>query len=437
MRESAYKALYDAFDEAEERDRRKKGMSVFGPADVLIPRVSDFEKWAVIACDQFSSQPEYWEVVRAQVGDAPSALKLILPEAELGGKRERTRIEDIHDEMRAYLEDGLFAQYPQAYIYVERTLQNGMIRRGLIGAVDLEAYDYQPGSNAAIRATEKTVVERIPPRMKIRRGAPLELPHIILLCDDDQHMLIEPIAAAKDGFKKLYEFDLMQGGGHIAGWLVSREAALAFDEGLARYEAGAKARYAGLPGEPMLFAAGDGNHSLATAKACYEELKQKHPELKDHPARYALVELENIHDEAQAFEPIHRIVTGVRAPELLKALRQTACAEGGYPVEWMMGEQRGTVYLDRAKSELAVGVLQAFLDEYLKTHEGETDYIHGDDVLIRLARQSDAIGFLLPPMEKNQLFRGVIADGMLPRKTFSMGHAQEKRYYLEARKIEE
>ncbi|MDO5300122.1 MAG: DUF1015 domain-containing protein [Clostridia bacterium] len=414
-------------------------MSVFGPADILIPRVSDFEKWAVVACDQFSSQPEYWEEVRAQVGAAPSALNLILPEAELGGEHERARTEAIHETMRTYAEDGLFALYPQAYVYVERTLQNGMIRKGLIGAVDLEAYDYQPGADAAIRATEKTVVERIPPRMNIRRGALLELPHIILLCDDARRTLIEPVAAAKDGFDKLYEFDLMQGGGHIAGWLVSGEAARAFDESLAAYSAGAQARYAGLPGRPMLFAAGDGNHSLATAKACYEELKQKRPgmDFSRHPARYALVELENIHDEAQIFEPIHRIVTGVDAPALLGALRETSCAGDGYPVEWIMGEAHGTVYLDRSKSQLAVGVLQAFLDDYLKTHGGETDYIHGEDVLMSLARQENAIGFLLAPMEKSQLFAGVIADGMLPRKTFSMGHAQEKRYYLEARAIQE
>ena len=320
---------------------------------------------------------------------------------------------------------------------MERTLENGSIRKGLIGAVDLDAYDYSTGSTSAIRATEKTVVERIPPRMRVRRNAPIELPHILMLADDHEKVLIEPIVAQKERLKKLYDFELMEEGGHIAGWLVQGDLVEAFNQRLAEYTNRIGEKYEGLSGVPMVFAVGDGNHSLATAKACYEELKGNHPgeDLSAHPARYALVELENIHDEAQAFAPIHRIVVKTDPYALLEALRSEACAVSGFPVQWHIGSACGTIYLDSSKSELAVGVLQGFLDGYLTDHAGEIDYIHGDADLIDLAKQDGAIGFLLPAMEKSQLFRGVIADGILPRKTFSMGHAREKRYYLEGRKI--
>ena len=409
----------------------------FLPADILIPQNVDMEKWAVIACDQFTSQPAYWERVRETAGDAPSTIRLILPEAELGSEGESAHVAQIRKTMEEYLDQGVFWTYPNSFVYVERTLENGAIRKGLIGMVDLDAYDYSTGSTSAIRATEKTVVERIPPRMRVRRGAPVELPHILMLADDHQKVLIEPIAAQKEKLQKLYDFDLMEGGGHITGWLVSGSEVDAFEDRLTQYVATLDEKYAGLPGKPMVFAVGDGNHSLATAKACYEELKAAHPgeDLSDHPARYALVELENIHDEAQAFAPIHRVVTKTDPAALLEALKAQACAADGFPVEWYIGADHGTIYLDKAKSQLAVGVLQGFLDGYLAEHPGEIDYIHGDGDLKELAAQENAIGFLLPVMEKSQLFRGVIADGILPRKTFSMGHAREKRYYLEGRKI--
>lgn len=410
-------------------------MRVMRAADVMVPRVEDMEKWAVVACDQFTSEPEYWQRAEAIVGDAPSALRLILPEAELGGD-VGARVTAIHAAMRRYMDGVRFDVYPAAYVYVERTMQSGAIRRGVVGMVDLDAYDYMPESGAAIRATEKTVVERIPPRMRIRQGAPLELPHVILLCDDPGRTLIEPLTARKDGLRKLYDFETMLGGGHIAGWLVDGEAAASLTAALDAYERDVPARFAHLGGAPMVYAAGDGNHSLATAKACYEALKAAHPgqDLRDHPARYALVELENIHDEALAFEPIHRIVTGVDADDLLRALAGV-CAPGGHIVTWVSGGRRGTLSLDAARSPLAVGVLQSALDAYLTEKGGAIDYIHGEEALLRLAQRADAIGFLLPPMGKDQLFPGVIKGGMLPRKTFSMGHAQEKRYYLEARAI--
>ena len=411
----------------------------FLPAEILLPRVEEITKWAVIACDQFTSQPAYWDAVRRCAGSAPSTLHLILPEAELGTDREAELTDEIHKTMASYLQENIFQAYPDSYVYVERTLESGAVRKGLIGKVDLEAYDFSAGSTSPIRATEKTVVERIPPRMRVRRDAPLEFPHILMLADDHEKVLIEPIAAARDHLEKLYEFDLMEDGGHIAGWLVNGDEAAAFDRRLSAYTDALSGKYQGLPGVPMVFAVGDGNHSLATAKACYEELKAANPglDISRHPARYALVELENIHDDALVFAPIHRIVTGTDPDALLADLQSAACAEGGFPVKWYAGSRHGTIYLDRARSQLAVGALQSFLDVYLAGHDGEVDYIHGDSDLRELASQDGAIGFLLPVMEKSQLFRGVIADGVLPRKTFSMGHAREKRYYLEGRRITE
>lgn len=412
-------------------------MNAFLPADILLPKHADMKKWSVIACDQFTSDQAYWDRVRKAAGGAPSTINLILPEAELGTEKEAEHTALINKTMKQYMENDVFETYANSLIYVERTLENGAIRKGLVGMVDLDAYDYNPGSDSAIRATERTVVERIPPRQRVRRNAPIELPHILMLCDDHDKVLIEPIAAKKDSLKKLYDFDLMEDGGHITGWLVAGKDVDEFNAVLANYSAHVGEKYKGLKGTPMVFAVGDGNHSLATAKSCYEELKAQHPgeDLSNHPARYALVELENIHDPAQVFEPIHRVITKTDARKLLDALRAEACAEDGFPVKWYIGSESGTVYLDKRKSQLAVGVLQGFLDGYLKENAGEIDYIHDDDALIKLAAQDNAIGFLLPAMEKSQLFRGVIADGVLPRKTFSMGHAREKRYYLEGRKI--
>ena len=412
-------------------------MNVFLPADILLPKTDDMHAWAVIACDQFTSDRAYWDRVRKTAGDAPSTIRLILPEAELGTPLEAEHTAEINKTMERYLREDVFACYPHSLIYVERTLESGAIRPGLIGMVDLDAYDYRPGSTSAIRATERTVVERIPPRQRVRKDAPLELPHILMLCDDHEKVLITPIAAKKDAMQKLYDFDLMEDGGHLTGWLVPESEVRAFEQRLTDYTARVGEKYRDLPGVPMVFAVGDGNHSLATAKSCYEALKKAHPgeDLSMHPARFALVELENIHDESQVFEPIHRVITNTEPDKLLRALQETNCAEGGFPVQWTTKDGSGTVYLDRARGQLAVGVLQGFLDAYLKEHPGEIDYIHDDDALLSLARQENAIGFLLPAMEKSQLFRGVIADGVLPRKTFSMGHAREKRYYLEGRRI--
>lgn len=410
-------------------------MDTFLPADILLPRLESLEKWAVIACDQFTSAPDYWQRVRDFAGDSPSTIHLILPEAELSQIKPDT-IDQINASMKRYLDEGLFQVYPKSYIYVERTLVNGMIRPGLIGMVDLERYDYHPGSVSPVRATEKTVLERIPPRKKVRKDVPLEFPHVLMLCDDDQKELIEPIAATKDRLPKLYDFDLMENGGHITGWLLRGEDARQFDSRMDHYSRTYQDKYPDLEGAKVLLAVGDGNHSLATAKSCYEDMKKANPgvDLSAHPARYALVELENIHDPSQKFEPIHRVLTGVDGNKLIGDLKKI-CAPGGYEITYVCGGETGTLTLDRGRGELAVAILQEFLDTWLRTNPGQIDYIHGEQELTALARKENAVGFLLPAMEKNQLFRGVIAGGVLPRKTFSMGHAQEKRYYLEGRKI--
>ena len=411
-------------------------MKLFGSTDILLPKSADMHRWAVIACDQFTSDAAYWQRVRQVAGEEPSTIHMILPEADLGCVDEDASISAINATMERYLANGVFSVHPDSYIYVERTLQNGSVRPGLIGAVDLEEYDYHPGSVSAIRATEKTVLERIPPRQRVRKDASVEFPHVLMLCDDDRKQLLEPLGEIKDRLKKVYDFDLMENGGHICGWLVDGDVAAQFDLRLDAYMKSVPARYADLDGAPVVLAVGDGNHSLATAKSCYEALKQANPgkDLSDHPARFALVELENIHDDSQVFEPIHRILFHVNGQKLLQDL-QAVCAEEGYAVDYVMGVQRGTLFLDSKRGELAVAILQEFLDDWMKENPCEIDYIHGDDEVVQLAQQENAVGFLLPAMEKHQLFRGVISGGVLPRKTFSMGHAREKRYYLEGRKI--
>lgn len=411
-------------------------MNLFEPANILIPKMETMEKWAVIACDQFTSQPEYWERVAAYVGEDKSALKLIFPEAKLG-EESSDMVEEIKVTMESYLADGTFAEYEDSLIFVERTLLDGSIRKGVVGAINLDEYDYSSYSLSGIRATEKTVVERIPPRKVIRENALVELPHILLFSDDEKDFMCGYLESVKEELPLLYDFDLMEGGGHITGRLVKGEHLACFTEKMEAYGDFIVHKYRDSKKIPMMFAVADGNHSLATAKACYEDIKLKNPgvDLSNHPARYALVEVVNIHDEAQKFEPIHRIVKNVDVNAILGALILDSCAEEGYPVRWYSGEKHGVVYLDPAKGQLPIGILQNFLDEYLSVHLGVIDYIHGEDVLKELSKEPNSIGFELPVIDKQKFFHGIIEDGVFPRKTFSTGHAQEKRYYLEARKI--
>ena len=411
-------------------------MNLFEPADILIPKTAEMEKWSVIACDQFTSQPEYWERVEEYVGDAPSSLKLIFPEAKLG-EESAGMVSKIREAMEQYLKDEIFEEHKNAFIYVERTLLDGSIRKGIVGAINLDEYDYSPHSLSGIRATEKTVIERIPPRKVIRENAIIELPHILLFSDDEKDIMCGYLESVKEELPLIYDFELMEEGGRIIGRLVSCEKLDALVKKMEAYGDFIAQKYADSKKVPMMFAVADGNHSLATAKACYEDIKLKKPgkDLLNHPARYALVELVNIHDEAQKFEPIHRIVKNVDVQAMLGALILDSCAEDGYPVKWYSGEKHGTIYLDSEKGQLPIGILQNFLDEYLSVHLGVIDYIHGEDVLKNLAKEPNSIGFALPVIDKNKFFKGIIEDGVFPRKTFSTGHAQEKRYYLEARKI--
>lgn len=403
-------------------------MNEFLAANILLPKNADWARWSVIACDQFTSEPEYWKRVRAFAGDAPSTIHVILPEAELHGD-EAAAISGINANMKRYLEDGVFREYPDSYIYVERTQLDGTVRCGLVGMVDLEHYDYNSDSTSAIRATERTVLERLPARQRIREGAPLEFPHVLMLCDDSARQLIEPFAQLKSGLPQVYDFDLMEGGGHISGYLVSGDLAKAFDLRYAAYRADCDQRAE----TPVVLAVGDGNHSLAAAKLCYEAEKAKDPDAA-LLCRYALVELENIHSPAIQFEPIHRILTGVNAEDVIEGL-EAMCTAPNMPIQYVTGDGIGTMMIDSRPGELPISALQTLLDAYLANNPGQIDYIHDDSTLIALSQKENTLGFLLPAIGKDQLFGSMSQTGVLPRKTFSMGHAQEKRYYLEGRKI--
>jgi uncharacterized protein DUF1015 len=424
---------------------------------VYLPKKGiDLTKWAVIACDQFTSQPEYWNDVEKLVAGAPSTLNLTFPEVYLEKPGGEERIRNIQSSMRKYMDEGIL-QPQDGFVYVERTVA-GRTRKGIVLCLDLEAYDYNKGSSSLIRATEGTIVDRLPPRMKIREGALLELPHILVLIDDPHRTVIEPLGAAKDKLETLYDFDLMLESGHLAGYGVNQkfeDQVVEALRGLAKPETFA-AKYDIDKNQPvLLFAMGDGNHSLATAKAIWEKIK---PQVgMDHPARYALVEIENVHDEGLEFEPIHRVLFGLKK-DLFTELEKTFGANLTYKpvasaeemvkaVDSAKGEKQaiglvgggkpfGVIEIAHPSSNLPVGTIQSFLDKFLKEGGAEKiDYVHGEDVTVKLGSQPNNAGFYLPGMDKSDLFKTVILDGALSRKTFSMGEAREKRFYMEARKI--
>ena len=388
----------------------------FSSADILLPKC-DFENWAVIACDQYTSEPEYWEEVTAAAGDKPSALNIVLPEVYLSVDNSE-RIEKINKNMQAYLDSNVFCEYPDSLIYVERIQSDGKCRQGIVGKIDLESYDYHAGTNAEIRATEQTVLSRIPPRVEIRKNAPLELPHVMLLFDDAKNTVFSYLDSNKSDFEKVYDFTLMCNAGSIKGYLLN---ALAKDFVLSQFDSLKQQN------DGFLFCVGDGNHSLATAKECYNLNKTS-------ASRYALTEVVNIHDTALEFEPIYRVVFGVNPQSLLDEFVKVL-GEGTQKFICVYGNTVKEIGVNPT-AKLAVGTLQAFLDEYVKNHpEAEIDYIHGEDSLKKLASRPNAIGFIFDGMQKSELFEAVNADGSLPRKTFSMGHADDKRFYIEARKI--
>lgn len=419
--------------------------TAFHSADILLPKDCDMHKWSVIACDQYTSEPEYWDEVSETVGNAPSTLNLILPELYLEQDGVAQRIDNIHTAMDKYMADGVFTEYKDAMVYVERIQNNGILRQGIVGAIDLEKYDFSKGSTSEVRATEATVIERIPPRIKVRQGAPLELPHIMILIDDPDNTVIEPLAKTVSDDSKLYDFELMQKGGSIKGWLVDKSAQENIDKALcALADPDTFCKKYGLSNTPvLLYAMGDGNHSLATAKEFYEQLKKANPDkdLSNHPARYALAEIVNLHSDALKFEAIHRLVFDVDCDKLINELTAALeLSETKTSDQYVICSCKGTekkLYINKKSSNLSVGSLQNFLDGYIKANDGKIDYIHGADTVKSLAEKHNGIAFILPDMDKSQLFPTVIKDGALPRKTFSMGHAEDKRFYIEARKISE
>ncbi|MGM9522489.1 MAG: DUF1015 domain-containing protein [Oscillospiraceae bacterium] len=402
------------------------GKSAFVPADILIPAGADMEDWSVIACDQFTSERDYWNSVRERTVGKLSTYHMILPEAYLNDAPIMDMAAGVNSVMESYLSAGVFETIKQSFIYVERTVTGG-VRRGLVGALDLEAYDFSINSGSPVRASEKTVVERLPARMLIRESAPLELPHAMVLIDDREKCVVEPLKKRVSSMRKLYDFELMEGGGHIRGYQVSGETAAEVMTALER-----------LAQSDVQIVIGDGNHSLAAAKELWEKIKQSlAPEqIAAHPARFALVELNNVYDPGVHFEPIHRIVFNTTPDKLLEVMNEKLTCPDGHEVEYVVSGRKAGKLRIRGKSfGSMIEQLQSFLEEYAAVSDGSIDYIHDEEAVLRLTEEQGSIGFLLPVMDKEELFSTVIADGVFPKKSFSIGHARDKRYYLECRKI--
>ncbi len=437
-----------------------------GIPNILLPRVGvDLTKWAVVACDQYTSQPEYWENVKSEVADSPSTLNAVFPEVYLEDGDAEERIATINAAMDSYLEEGILEDQGPGFVALDRRTSHVASRKGLIVSLDLEKYDYKPGSQSLIRATEGTIEDRLPPRVKIRKNAKIELPHIMVLIDDPDRSVIEPLF--EKSLPEVYDFELNSGGGHLKGWRVSDpgdiEGVVAGLQALSEQSV-FDAKY-GVSGKGvLLFAMGDGNHSLATAKNIWESLKAEADDpssLMDHPARYALVELMNVHDGGLEFEPIHRVVFDIDETDLMAKLNAFFDAEGSsvavetfeslgaakdrlaklspseseHRVIYVSESGYGLIRISDPKRNLEVGNLQAFINDYAQSNGSTVDYIHGEGVVVELGEKPGNIGFFLPVIGKSALFKTVVLDGALPRKTFSMGEADEKRYYLEARRV--
>lgn len=434
---------------------------------LLLPRAGiDLHRWAVVACDQYTSQPEYWRQVEALVGDAPSTLRLILPEVYLGATDEAERIGAIQETMRRYLAEGVLLPQSPDLTLVERETTRGRTRRGLIVALDLEHYNFNPGAKTLIRPTEGTILDRLPPRARVREGAPLELPHVMVLIDDPQRLVIDPLFS--EPLEPLYDVALMMNGGRARGWRLRNPLLMQWVvEQLTRLADPTlfAERYQTTADEPvLLYAMGDGNHSFATAKLIWEQLKRATPDpaaIMNHPARYALAEVVNLHDAGLEFEAIHRVAFGINVEHLLAALAAFCQGQGAsltviesptwdaarhswaervgsnqHVIAFVAEGRCGVLVIEQPRLTLAVATLQAFLDAYLAEQAGaRLDYIHGEDTLEQLGAQPGNIGFYLPALAKDDFFRTIIRDGALPRKTFSMGEADEKRFYLECRRI--
>ncbi len=409
------------------------------PTNILLPDfgVTDGKKWACVACDQYTSEPEYWERVDKTVGDEPSTLRMMLPEVWLADSD--ARVPDIHATMKKYIENGILKEHKNCAVYLERIQSDGKLRRGLVCAIDLEDYDFSVGSVSPVRPTEKTVVERIPPRLAVRRGAPIEMPHVMLLVDDADDIILSRFSGRE---MNAYEFELAEGGGSVRAAFVSADEFDSINDALAILAGNAEKRAENNGGAPITVAVGDGNHSLATAKASWEEIKKNltAEEALCHPARLALAEICNLHEESLVFEPIYRLLENIDPIELANDFEEFAASQNGrFPsqkFDMILEGKKVQITIERPEYTLPVASLQHFLDEWLKSYpHAVIDYIHGDDTLCRLASRTSCAGFVFEGMSKSDLFPAVEADGTLPRKTFSMGHAADKRFYVECRKI--
>jgi len=431
--------------------------------EILLPNTDiDLHKWSVVACDQYTSQPDYWQKVAEISKDSPSTLNTIFPEVFLEDDDGEQRIQNINQTMSEYLQQGILKPMPKpGFVLVDRKTSQAPSRKGLIVSIDLEEYDYNKGSTSLIRATEGTIVDRLPPRIKVRQDAAIELPHIMVLIDDPENTVIEPLFEQNP--ELLYDFELMMNSGHIKGYAIDQAEMLEqVSEALSQL-ADPKVfanKYNAPDQDVLLYAMGDGNHSLATAKAIWEKLKEEAGDkaaIMDNPARYALVELVNIHDQGLQFEPIHRVVFEIDSQALIADMEKHfgsdciikrcnneqemrtqvshAADDTKHIVPFVDPQGYGYITISNPQFTLELATIQTFLDEYLEKNGGKVDYIHGDDVVNDLGKQAGNMGFFFPPISKSGLFKTIIFDGALPRKTFSMGEADEKRFYLEARKI--
>ncbi|MGI6213353.1 MAG: DUF1015 domain-containing protein [Christensenellales bacterium] len=397
--------------------------------DILLPKNVDMHKWAIVACDQFTSQPDYWQKLEELVGNEPSMLRLIFPEVYLSTDNG-ARIGAIRQAMDGYIGRGIFRERKNIMVLVEREVENGAKRKGLVLAVDLEKYDWRR-VKAAIRATEDTIMERLPVRVEIRKDAQIESPHILLLIDDKENSVIEPVYNNRANLSKLYDFDLNMGGGHIIGYEVKDTAPiLSALEKLSDPEL-QKQKYGFDAG--IVFAVGDGNHSLATAKMCWQAMSMglSEEEKLTHPARYALVEVVNIYDDALIFEPIHRVV--FNGGEEIKEGLKRALAPGAGILELL--DKNGASYIPcSGNAALVIKQVQQYL-ESVKKADMEIDYVHGDEHLAQVVAKKGGLGIKMPIFEKGELFNYVLNIGNLPKKAFSIGSAETKKYYLECKKI--
>ena len=428
-------------------DKSKLGIK---SADILLPREGiDLKKWATVACDQYTSEPEYWLDVEKIVADSPSTFRITFPEVYLEKEGKKERIRNIVKTMEDYIEEGVFTEYKDSFILVKRTC-DGKSRYGLMAALDLDQYDYSKDSRSLIRATEGTILERIPPRKEIRKDAPLELPHIMVLISDEKRSVIEPLKDKMDSLKRIYSTELMKDGGYLEGYLIDS------DEDKEMIYQAFESLYSALDkNNPLLFAMGDGNHSLATAKSCWEDMKKwlSEEERKDSKARYAIVEIENIYDEALLFEPIHRVFFNLSMDEFEKEVLKYAKgmtyhreksiedmverinSRDGLVFGLSVNNELYSLEVKGSRNFLSASLMQSVIDSLKERNACQIDYIHGIDVTVRLSNEGNNIGIILPDVDKSSFFETVIKEGSFPRKTFSIGHANEKRYYMEARRI--